>query len=237
MKILNFIKNNLFLQNFVASIVSYIPPFLEFSIAKYIAIKKAMYITAIDKTYGSYMEFGVFTGSSFNFAMKINKQLEKTFGNTNCEFIGFDSFQGFGKVSDNDKHPFYKKETFSINEKKVFKNIKNMSKGQRMRIVKGFFNETIKNKTTKDLNIDKARVVLIDCDLREPTLMALEFIKPSIQEGTIILFDDYIWFKGSKEKGEYSAFSEFKKKYPKILFRKAFDYGYGSKAFVAYKVG
>ena len=237
MKILNFIKNNLFLQNFVASIVSYIPPFLEFSIAKYIAIKKAMYITAIDKTYGSYMEFGVFTGSSFNFAMKINKQLEKTFGNTNCEFIGFDSFQGFGKVSHNDKHPFYKKETFSINEKKVFKNIKNMSKGQRMRIVKGFFNETIKNKTTKDLNIDKARVVLIDCDLREPTLMALEFIKPSIQEGTIILFDDYIWFKGSKEKGEYSAFSEFKKKYPKILFRKAFDYGYGSKAFVAYKVG
>ena len=76
MKLLNFINNNLFLQNFAASIVSYIPPFLEFSVAKYIAIKKAMYITAVDQTYGSYMEFGVFTGSSFNFAMKINKQLE-----------------------------------------------------------------------------------------------------------------------------------------------------------------
>ena len=83
MKLLNFIKNNLFLQNFVASIVSYIPPFLEFSVAKYIAIKKAMYITAVDQTYCSYMEFGVFTGSSFNFAMKINKQLEKIFEKTN----------------------------------------------------------------------------------------------------------------------------------------------------------
>ena len=237
MKLLNFIKNNLFLQNFVASIVSYIPPFLEFSVAKYIAIKKAMYITAVDQTYGSYMEFGVFTGSSFNFAMKINKQLEKIFEKTNCEFIGFDSFQGFGKISNDDEHPFYKKETFSINEKKILKNIKKSAKGQRMRIIKGFFNETIKDKTTQDLNIDKARVVLIDCDLKESTQLALEFIRPSIQEGTIILFDDYIWFKGSKKKGEYSAFNDFKNKYPEILFRKAFDYGYGSKAFIAYKVG
>ena len=77
MKLVNFIKNNLFLQNFAASIVSYIHPFLEVNVAKYMAIKKAMYITATDQTYGSYMEFGVFTGSSFNFAMKINKQIEK----------------------------------------------------------------------------------------------------------------------------------------------------------------
>ena len=237
MKLLNFIKNNLFLQNFVASIVSYIPPFLEFSVAKYIAIKKAMYITAVYQTYGSYMELGVFTGSSFNFAMKINKQIEKIFGKANCEFIGFDSFQGFGKINEDDRHHFYKDETFSVNVEKVLKNIKKSAKGQQMRIIKGFFNETIKDKTTQDLNIDKARVVLIDCDLKESTRLALEFIRPSIQEGTIILFDDYIWFKGSKKIGEYSAFNDFKNKYPEILFRKAFDYGYGSKAFIAYKVG
>ena len=135
------------------------------------------------------------------------------------------------------EHHFYKDETFSVNVEKVLKNIKKSAKGQRMRIIKGFFNETIKDKTTQDLNIDKARVVLIDCDLKESTLLALEFIRPSIQEGTIILFDDYIWFKGSKKKGEYSAFNDFKNKYPEILFRKAFDYGYGSKAFIAYKVG
>ena len=237
MKLVNFIKNNLFLQNFVASIVSYIHPFIEVNVAKYMAIKKAMYITAADQTYGSYMEFGVFTGSSFNFAMKINKQIEKIFGKANCEFIGFDSFQGFGKINEDDRHHFYKDKTFSVNVEKVLKNIKKSAKGQRMRIIKGFFHETIKDKTTQDLNIDKARVVLIDCDLKESTRLALEFIRPSIQEGTIILFDDYIWFKGSKKKGEYSAFNDFKNKYPEILFRKAFDYGYGSKAFIAYKVG
>ena len=38
-----------------------------------------MLITAQDNTRGSYLEFGVFTGSSFNFAMKVNKKIEKIF--------------------------------------------------------------------------------------------------------------------------------------------------------------
>jgi hypothetical protein len=236
MKLLKIIKNNLFIQNFAATIVSFIPPYLEFSIAKYQAIKKAMFITAHDVTHGSYLEFGVFTGSSFNFAMKVNRRIEKIFGETECEFIGFESFKGFGKITEEDINPRFKDHIFSVNEKKVLKNIDNMAKDQKYRIIKGFYQDTIKNKTTKDLKIDKARVVMIDCDLKESTSIALEFIKPSIQEGTIILFDDYVFFKGSKDKGEYGAFDDFRKKNPEILFRRAFDYGYGSRAFIAYKV-
>ena len=70
MNLLNFLKNNLFIQNFAASITSRIPPYLENTIAKYLAIKKALFITAHDETYGNYLEFGVFTGSSFNYAIK-----------------------------------------------------------------------------------------------------------------------------------------------------------------------
>ena len=239
MSLLNIIKNNLFIQNFVANIISLIPPYFEFSVAKYLAIKKAMFITAYDKTYGSYLEFGVFTGSSFNFAMKVNKLIEKEkygFGKMDCEFIGFDSFKGFGNVKKEDEHPNFKDRIFSVDEKKILRNIKKCAKKQKFRIIKGFYNDTIENKTTKDLKIDKARVVMIDCDLKESTRLALEFIKPSIQEGTIILFDDFVFFKGSKEKGECGAFNDFRKKYPEILFRRIFDYGYGSKAFVAYKI-
>ena len=236
MSLFNIIKNNLFIQNFVATIASLIPVYFEFSVSKYLAIKKAMFITAYDKTHGSYLEFGVFTGSSFNFAMKVNKQIEKYgFGKMDCEFIGFDSFKGFGKVKKEDEHPNFKDHIFSVNEEKVLRNIEKCAKKQKMRIIKGFYKETIENKTTKDLNIDKARVVMIDCDLKESTRLALEFIKPSIQEGTIILFDDFVFFKGNKNKGEYGAFADFRKKYPEILFRKIFDYGYGSRAFIAYK--
>ena len=98
MNLLKLIKNNLFIQNLVGSVVSFIPAYLEFSVAKYQAIKKAFFITAHDETLGSYLEFGVFTGSSFNFAMKANRRIEKIFGKTNCEFIGFDSFKGFGEI-------------------------------------------------------------------------------------------------------------------------------------------
>ena len=236
MNLLKVIKNNLFIQNLVASVVSLIPPYLEFSIGKYLAIKKAMYITAHDATSGSYLEFGVFTGSSFNFAMKVNKKIEKIFGKADCEFIGFDSFKGFGEIKQEDKNPNFNDKVFSVNEEKVLKNIEKCAKGQKFRIIKGFYEDTIKNKTTKNLKIDKVRIVMIDCDLKEPTLLALEFIKPSIQEGTIIIFDDFVFFKGNENKGECGAFNDFRKKYPEISFRRIFNYGYGSQAFIASKI-
>jgi len=236
MNLLKFLKNNLFIQNLVGAIIAFIPPYLEFSVAKYLAIKKAFFVTAHDGTYGNYLEFGVFTGSSFNFAVKANKKIEKIYGKMNCEFIGFDSFQGFGEIKKNDENPSFQNAIFSVDEKKVIKNIEKNTKGQKMRIIKGFYKDTIKNKTTTDLKIDKSRVVMIDCDLKESAYLALEFIKPSIQEGTIILFDDYNYFKGNKDKGEYAAFSDFQKKYPEILFRRSFDYGYSGRAFIAYKV-
>ena len=165
MTLLKIIKNNLFIQNFVTRLVLLNPIYLELGLAKYKSVKKAMLITANDGTSGSYLEFGVMTGNSFNFAMLVSKKLEKVFGKMDCEFIGFDSFQGFGEINKNDVHPFYNDETFSVSEKKVLSNIKKKSKNQKYRIVKGFFKDTLENKTTIDYKIDKARVILIDCDL------------------------------------------------------------------------
>lgn len=237
MKLLNFLKNNLFVQNFAASFVSLISPYLENTIAKYLAIKKAFYITAHDETYGNYLEFGVFTGSSFNYAIKVNNQIEKIFGESNCEYIGFDSFEGFGKVKDEDIHPSFTDEIFSVNEGKVIRNIARIARGVKFKLVKGFYQDTIKNKEPNDLNIkQKSRVIMIDCDLKESTELALNFIQSTIQKGTIILFDDFLDYKGDINKGEYGAFKEFQENYPNICFRRAFDYGYRGRAFIAYQV-
>ena len=226
MDLLNFIKNNLFIQNTAASLISNISPFLENTISKYLAIKKALYITAHEQINGNYLEFGVFTGSSFNYAIKVNKKIEKIFGETNCEYIGFDSFKGFGEVKDEDIHPGFTDQFFSVNERKVINNINKIARGVNFRLIKGFYQNTIKNRTTEDLEIfNKSRVIMIDCDL-----------KPSLQEGSIILFDDFLDYKGSMEKGECGAFEDFKKKYPDILFRRAFDYGYRGRAFIIYGV-
>ena len=231
MNLLKIIKKFLFIQNITAALLARIPPYLEFTVGKYLAIKKALYITAHDKTFGSYIEFGVFTGSSFNFAMKANKVTDKLLGDSNCDFIGFDSFEGFGKVKENDNHSRFKDNIFSIDEKKVLKNIKKNSNNQKYQIIKGFFNITL-HKQPGDYGLKKARVVMVDCDLKESTTYALNFVKSVLQKGTIILFDDYIFYKGDEKKGEFAAFEDFKKNNPNIKFRQAFEYGYGSKAFI-----
>ena len=58
MSLLSFIKNNLFIQNIAAWAVSKVPSYLEFTIDKYKAIKKALYITSHEKISGSYLGSG-----------------------------------------------------------------------------------------------------------------------------------------------------------------------------------
>lgn len=237
MKLLDFLKKNLFIQNFFSTLFSFSHPFFENVLGKYYAIKKSMFMIYHDETEGSYLEFGVFTGNSFNFAMKINKRMEKLFKKKlDIEFIGFDSFAGFGEISKEDENPTFKNEFFKINEKKVIKNIKKNARGQNYRLIKGFYKDTLVGKTTSDLNIKKSSIILIDCDLKESTKIALEFSKPSLQQGTIIVFDDFNYYKGDAEKGEYGAFEEFKKKNSNIRFRRIFDYGYCGRAFIVSKI-
>ena len=49
----------------------------------------------------------------------------------------------------------------------------------------------------------------VDCDLYESTHVALEAIVPAIQDGTVLLFDDWFHYKGHPGKGEARAFGEF----------------------------
>ena len=233
MSLLSFIKNNLFIQNLFSGLIALIHPFLENTLSKYTAIKKAMFLNYTDNTSGDYLEFGVFTGSSFNFAMKIDKKMQKIFKRKiDTNFIGFDSFDGFGDIKPIDENPSFKSDFFKVNKKKVIKNIEKNSKNQKFRLIDGFYQETIKNKNANHYKIYKSRIIMIDCDLKESTALALNFAKPTLQEGTIIIFDDFNYFKGNKNKGEYGAFDDFKNKNPNIEFRRVFDYGYSGRAFI-----
>ena len=52
-------------------------------------------------------------------------------------------------------------------------------------------------------------MAFFDMDLGSPTLIGLEFIKNSLNVGSIIAFDEYYAYKGSL-KGEYYAFEKFR---------------------------
>ena len=55
MSLLSFIKNNLFIQNFFSNLVVLIHPFLENTLSKYTAIKKAMFMNYHDNSFGDYL--------------------------------------------------------------------------------------------------------------------------------------------------------------------------------------
>jgi hypothetical protein len=80
-------------------------------------------------------------------------------------------------------------------------------------IIKGYFSDV-----GDEFNsiCAKVSVIHIDCDLYEATKDALHLVLDKIQDGTIILFDDWFNFKASPDKGEQKAFHEFLKENPRI---------------------
>jgi len=52
-------------------------------------------------------------------------------------------------------------------------------------------------------------LVHVDCDLYESTKTALDSIAPALQDGTVVLFDDWFHYRGNPSKGEARAFREF----------------------------
>ena len=106
MDLLKFLKNNLYIQNIVSSL-SHLLPFLENTISKYIAIKKALYITAHDKTIGNYLEFGALTlAPLFNYAIKANKIIRMYLGKQTVNSQVLIHLKCI-EIKEDDNHPFF----------------------------------------------------------------------------------------------------------------------------------
>jgi len=171
---------------------------------------------------GDYLEFGLYAGRGFSSAY----HFAKFYGLKNMKFYGFDSFEGLPEIRGKDKNDFihYHKGEYVYGLKKFIKKMKKEGldfNSGRVTLIPGWYNKTL-TKTTKDkLSIKKAAVVLVDCDLYESTVPVLDFITDYIQDGTILIFDDWFAFRGDPDKGEQRAFKEWLRKNPKF---KAIEY-------------
>jgi hypothetical protein len=74
-------------------------------------------------------------------------------------------------------------------------------------------------------------VVLLDMDLKAPTLEALNWIEPKLGQGSVVIFDEFFGFAGSDLLGEAGAFREFSRTFPEISFREVMRYGTGGVVF------
>ena len=168
-----------------------------------------------NKIEGDYLEFGVYQGESFTTAYRF----AKIFGLTKMKFIAFDAFQGLPEFSGVDKegHHRYDEGEFSCSLEDFKKNIcENGVDPARVKIVKGWYDKILNEKTKKKLKIKKAAAIMIDCDLYASTVPVLDFVVDYLQEGTVIMFDDWFSYRANPNRGEQKAFNEWLKKNPTI---------------------
>jgi hypothetical protein len=194
---------------------------------------------------GAYYEFGVYQGESLINSWQAYLEFKRwaasqinsgeawrrnAIGDYDCykhDFYGFDTFGG---MPDNDEGSisFGKGTYFSL-----FEEVKTKCRKINMRfnLFKGTFSD-LKEEDIKCLQ--PAAIVNIDSDLYCSARDALEKIKGKLQQGTILLMDDYNCFSSNNNEGERRALKEFCIKNPQYEFEPWIAYQYAGRAFICH---
>jgi hypothetical protein len=188
-------------------------------------IRSMMGFVSNSEIEGDYIEFGVYAGFSLISAFHFAKWLKVD----DMKFYGFDSFEGLPKEEVLDKGKI-KQGDYSCPLSKVEYNLKkDKCDISRIKLIKGWFKDVkIPEK------IKKAAIINFDCDYYSSTRDALKLIKPLLQEGTMIRFDDWGLYKANPTKGQRKAFSDFKKTCKDFIFEEYIKEG-GNVVFLTLK--
>lgn len=193
-------------------------------------IEKAARLVACEMVEGDYLEFGVYRGKSFaeafhalesQFSSRINLSIgggkEEEMRSkrqrlwADMRFFAFDSFAGLPELSVEDAQlESFSPGEYACSERDFRQNLlKSGVSPERVEIVPGWFEASCTDKTKQEKGLKKAAIIWIDCDLYSSTQVVLSFITDLLQDGTIIVFDDWFCNKASPFQGEQRAFREW----------------------------
>ncbi len=180
---------------------------------------------------GDYLEFGVFQGTTFRYAMEsMSPYLPE------MKYIAFDSFEGLpaprGIDAENGYTSNFQEEAFSCSEDEFYANLKKSDIDRnKVKTVKGWFDKTLTPETAQEIQLEKIAVAWIDCDLYESTVPVLNFITPFLQVGTVIIFDDWRCYRNHPDYGEQKACREWLEQNPHISLSELYSFGWNGIAF------
>lgn len=195
-------------------------------------LDNALGIQMINQVHGDYLEFGVFRGDRLMQAYEtvnaitkvVNARKDPYLAKASAKnleqmrFFGFDSFEGLPKANAIDvaegQEEWIGEGGFAASLEEVTKLMPRKAiQSGRIKLVKGWFNETLTAETKKQHDIKAVAVAYIDCDYYESAVPALEFLTDILVDGSIIIFDDWWIFKGRPDRGEQRAFYEWKERH------------------------
>lgn len=201
-------------------------------------IQKAMIYALHNGMAGDYLEFGVYLGRSLAHAYKFSNyyalpQKSRTFAG--MRFFGFDSFRGLpGSAA---KETSFADDEFSDTSLEIVKNKLKAKEVDfsRVKLVPGFFSETLTQATRDQLGISQAAIVFFDCDLYESVQPALDFVRDIVTDGTVFIFGDWYYFKANPNKGEQKAFKEWLAENPGFTASEFHKFGWQGNSFIIHK--
>jgi O-methyltransferase len=162
---------------------------------------------------GYYFEFGCHEANTMRMAFVHFRYL------FDFEYVAFDSFEGLPELDPIDKQDIWQKGKLKTAEDEFRRLVMGAGMpGDKLRTVKGFFDDSLTPALQAQLLPRKAAVIYVDCDLYKSTIPVLEFCVPFLQRGTILVFDDWNCFHGDPDRGERRAFREFCERHPDQRF-------------------
>ncbi len=214
-------------------------------------IFKAAQLIAECRIEGDYYEFGVFKGRSFIHAYNSVRQAFDIFSTPgyfrteeDClgrkqiwdrmKYHAFDSFEGLPGMDGADStSKVFKQGQFACSRDEF---IDNITKGgvplEKVEIIPGWYEQTCTRETINKHKLRKASIIFIDVDLYSSAKTVLQFATNIIQDGTVIIFDDWFHFNGSPFFGEQRAFREWAKTLNGWVFTEFHKEGAFSNSFI-----
>jgi hypothetical protein len=175
-----------------------------------------------------YYEFGLFRGFSFWFAEQISRQ----YAGEDFRLFGFDSFDGLPEPQLEAEAAVFARGDFRGSYETVTGYLdKWKADPGRFQLHQGFYSDELFSRLRASTKFPPISICLIDVDLYESCIPVLDFIRPLLVEGSILLFDDYNQIGEDDTAGERRALIEFEQRNPSFQKEYLFNYGWEGIAF------
>lgn len=182
---------------------------------------------------GSYLEFGIYRGSAF-------AQFYHAFQRHGLDvpMFGFDSFQGLPTARGADAEAGFRRYAeghFACSEAEVRSELRRRHVPDRAyALVPGFYQHSLQPTLYERPGLVPSALVLVDCFYYESTRLALRFVTPTLQNGTVLMCNSYFRFKAHPDHGERGAVLEWASQHPTLALTEYAKFGTTGVAYIVH---
>jgi O-methyltransferase len=186
-----------------------------------------------NEIHGSYLEFGVYRGSAF-------AQFYHAFRRHRLDvpMFGFDSFQGLPTARGADAEAGFRRYAegyFACTEAEVRSELRRRRvPSTAYALIPGFYQNSLTPALYERPGLVPSAVVLIDCFYYESTRLALQFVTPTLQSGTVLVCNSYFRFRAHPSYGERGALAEWERQHPAMALTEYAKFGTTGLAYIVH---